>query len=318
VPGIEALGLEELGFDELAVSERPLHEIEVEISARAVERLGLRNAAVPNDFPLALADRLRADGVRLRTDQASSIHAAASRAKPNWLGSAARSAPPKPGWQRRQHCYAMRATGRSARSSARRDTRGVRCGWRGRAAGHHRRSWRPGRNRPRARFRPTAGRSPDCRRSLSAGRGLGLLGGHDPDLRDRRGPAEVVEQHRLTLEALRRAADATHAGARGVDVDGAACEVFEAVGHPTQRSKDDSAELRDGFFHSLGHGVGLEVHEAPALGRTGHEPLVSGDVVTLEPGTYRQGFGGVRLEDLVLVTEGGCEVMTSYPYDLRP
>ena len=60
--------------------------------------------------------------------------------------------------------------------------------------------------------------------------------------------------------------------------------------------------LEDGFFHGLGHGVGLEVHELPSLGRIGHE-LIPGDVVTVEPGLYRSGYGGLRLEDLVLVDE---------------
>jgi len=73
--------------------------------------------------------------------------------------------------------------------------------------------------------------------------------------------------------------------------------------------------LRDGYFHSLGHGVGLEVHERPGLGRAA-DTLQAGDVITLEPGCYRQGYGGCRLEDLVIVTEDGCEVLTDFPYDL--
>jgi Xaa-Pro aminopeptidase len=64
--------------------------------------------------------------------------------------------------------------------------------------------------------------------------------------------------------------------------------------------------------------VGLEVHEAPNLGLAGHEELVAGDVITLEPGCYRKGFGGVRLEDLVLVTADGAENLTRFPYDLAP
>jgi Xaa-Pro aminopeptidase len=58
------------------------------------------------------------------------------------------------------------------------------------------------------------------------------------------------------------------------------------------------------------------VHEAPSIGRIGHE-LVAGDVITIEPGLYRHGFGGVRLEDLVLVTKEGGEVLTDFPYDLE-
>ncbi|HEU5244494.1 MAG TPA: M24 family metallopeptidase, partial [Gaiellaceae bacterium] len=76
--------------------------------------------------------------------------------------------------------------------------------------------------------------------------------------------------------------------------------------------------LADGFFHGLGHGVGLEVHEAPGMGRLANKTLVAGDVVTVEPGLYRAGYGGVRLEDIVLVTENGAEVITDYPYDLEP
>ncbi|HSP71629.1 MAG TPA: M24 family metallopeptidase, partial [Gaiellaceae bacterium] len=67
----------------------------------------------------------------------------------------------------------------------------------------------------------------------------------------------------------------------------------------------------------LGHGVGLEVHESPWLGRAPGE-VVAGDVITVEPGLYRHGYGGVRLEDLVLVTDSGGENLTEYPYDLTP
>jgi Xaa-Pro aminopeptidase len=75
--------------------------------------------------------------------------------------------------------------------------------------------------------------------------------------------------------------------------------------------------LESGFFHSLGHGVGLEVHEAPLLGRS-PDVLQAGEVVAVEPGCYRPGFGGCRLEDLVRVTDDGGEVLTDFPYDLTP
>jgi hypothetical protein len=96
------------------------------------------------------------------------------------------------------------------------------------------------------------------------------------------------------------------------------CLIFEAAGEPTQRTKKPGETLADGFFHGLGHGVGLEVHEAPGLGRLADKALVAGDVVTVEPGLYRAGYGGVRLEDIVLVTDDGAEVITDYPYELEP
>jgi Xaa-Pro aminopeptidase len=131
-------------------------------------------------------------------------------------------------------------------------------------------------------------------------------------------PDELVEYHRLVKEALDRSLEATKAGVPGLDVFMLVCELFEENGQKTFLSKTPGEVLENGFFHGLGHGVGLEVHEAPSLGRGGTAELVPGDVVTLEPGLYRQGFGGCRLEDLVLVTENGAENLTDFPYDLTP
>jgi Xaa-Pro aminopeptidase len=131
-------------------------------------------------------------------------------------------------------------------------------------------------------------------------------------------PAGVREWHRLCKEALDRAVAEIRAGADCRALFDLACDVFEAAGEPTQRTKKRGETLGDGFFHALGHGVGLEVHEQPGLGMLSRQTLVAGDVVTVEPGLYRAGYGGVRLEDIVLVTENGAEVLTKYPYDLEP
>jgi len=130
-------------------------------------------------------------------------------------------------------------------------------------------------------------------------------------------PKELREYHALVREALDRVYPEIGPGVTGEHLWGLACDVFEEHGYATQRTKSEGEVLSEGFYHSLGHGVGLEVHELPFLGQNGRE-LVAGDVVTVEPGLYRQGFGGCRLEDIVLVTDDGCEVLTDYPYDLEP
>ena len=128
---------------------------------------------------------------------------------------------------------------------------------------------------------------------------------------------EIRRYHALCKEALDRSLEAIRPGEAGADVFRLACEVFHEAGEPTQLSKKPGEVLENGFYHGLGHGVGLEVHEAPALGRA-PGTMVAGDVVTVEPGCYRHGYGGVRLEDLVLVTEDGAENLTDYPYELEP
>ena len=121
---------------------------------------------------------------------------------------------------------------------------------------------------------------------------------------------------------LRRARGPGSSGAgatgRAVELYEQVCDIFHGAGYKTQLNKEPGEVLEDGFFHGLGHGVGLEVHEEPSLGRTGVDPLVPGDVVAIEPGCYRKGYGGVRLEDLVLVTDDGFERLTDFRYELAP
>ncbi|MGH2747048.1 MAG: M24 family metallopeptidase [Actinomycetota bacterium] len=124
---------------------------------------------------------------------------------------------------------------------------------------------------------------------------------------------EVRELHRHCRTALDIAFDALRPGA-----DDAYLRVagyFHEQGFPTQ--KHDPGQLKEGFSHALGHGVGLEVHEKPNL-RGRADALVAGDVVAVEPGLYFFGIGGVRLEDTVLVTEDRVEHFTDpFPYDLE-
>ena len=96
----------------------------------------------------------------------------------------------------------------------------------------------------------------------------------------------------------------------------ASADVIERAGYPTRRTAGGE-QLTHGFYFSLGHGVGLEVHEPPRLGIGGDDPMVVGDVIAMEPGIEGlEGIGGVRFEDLLLITDDGSETLTDYHYDL--
>jgi Xaa-Pro aminopeptidase len=110
--------------------------------------------------------------------------------------------------------------------------------------------------------------------------------------------------YQLVLEAQLAGLNAIGAGAIGRDVDGVARAVIDAGGHAEH------------FGHGLGHGVGMEVHEAPRLSQRSDSVLASGNMVTVEPGVYLPGRLGVRIEDLVVVTDSGCEILTGVPKEL--
>lgn len=114
-----------------------------------------------------------------------------------------------------------------------------------------------------------------------------------------RAPARIRHWHQAVLDAQAAAREVLRPGAVAASVDGAARRVLR------------NRRLARYFMHSTGHGLGLEVHEAPRLGRNQKDRIQAGNVVTLEPGVYVEGVGGIRIEDDVLVTSGGFEVLTS-------
>ena len=109
------------------------------------------------------------------------------------------------------------------------------------------------------------------------------------------------EIYELTRQAQQAGLDAVRVGTTGRDADAAARAVIADAGYG------------ENFGHGLGHGLGLLVHEAPALRPESTDTLQSGNVVTVEPGIYLSGVGGVRIEDLVAVTDDGCEVLSTFP-----
>jgi D-alanyl-D-alanine dipeptidase len=121
-----------------------------------------------------------------------------------------------------------------------------------------------------------------------------------------RPPEEAARIHAIVDEARARGIEAARAGAACEDVDRAARGVIDRAGHGPH------------FIHRTGHGVGLEVHEPPWLVAGNRTPLARGMVHSVEPGIYLPGRFGVRLEDLVVVEEGGGRRLNRAPLDLRP
>ncbi|MFB1063175.1 M24 family metallopeptidase [Natrinema sp. H-ect4] len=125
---------------------------------------------------------------------------------------------------------------------------------------------------------------------------------------------EARRRYEVTREAYEAALESVAAGVTGADVHGAACDVIEDAGYETLRS-DPNTET--GFIHSTGHGVGLDIHEEPSVSPSGGE-LEAGHVISIEPGIYDPAVGGVRIEDLIAVTEDGYENLTEYRIGLEP
>jgi Xaa-Pro aminopeptidase len=328
-PELERLLGEQLGRDELISQGLSFEAIDRELFVRAVREVGIAKAVVPPDFPLAVADRLRAEGIELTADD--ELFAERRRRKSD------------------AELAGIRRAARAAVAGVEEAARVLR---EAEIDGDRLRFERDVLTSEllRTRIREVCARlgapAPDdiivapMRPGDATGHeaGSGPLPAHAPICVDLwpqdeasgcwadmtrtwvRGEVSdaVARLHRLVLEAHERALGAVRPGVRGVDVYGAACDVFEAAGHPTQRTKKPGEVLQHGFFFSLGHGVGLEVHEAPALGRTGQAPLIAGDVVAIEPGTVDPEHGGMRVEDLVLVTDDGYELLTERSYELVP
>ena len=323
--GIEAHPLEEFGWDEL-VGKGPREQQGLILYERAVEQLGVQDAVVPPSFPLDLADRLREKGLTLRPDR--ELFAERRRVKNEselaGIRKAQRGTETAMAAARDLLRAAEPGNGTlmlegepltSERIKARigevftehalvSDATIVAHGAQG-AEGHELGSGpiAPGESVVIDLFPrdSDSGCYADMTRTFVVG-----------DI-----PAELAEYHKYVDEALQRSMEAVKAGAEGNAIYRLVCDIFHEAGYPTQLSKKEGEVLSSGFFHGLGHGVGLEVHEQPWLSRDPSK-LVAGDVITLEPGLYRQGYGGVRLEDLVLVTDDGAENLTDFPYDLTP
>jgi Xaa-Pro aminopeptidase len=317
--GIEALDPFSFGLDELLNGGMEFLAAELEVDLRVCRELGVEHAFVPPEFPLAWAEALRAGGIELTVDadrfqlrrrvkteaQLAGIRRAQAAAD-SAMAAATELLRELPGELTCERVRARMQAVCAERDADLPDTVIVARGEQS-ALGHEQGSgpiahgdivlidiW------PRDR----ASRCwADMTRTFVAG-------GAEP-------PAELREYWELCRASLEAVGPLLRPGAVCRELHGISCEPFEAAGQPTVRTKEPNTSLDSGYYHSLGHGVGLEIHERPNLGRS-DERLIAGDVVTIEPGCYRPGFGGARLEDLVLITEEGSELLTDFRYDLEP
>jgi Xaa-Pro aminopeptidase len=326
-PDAELIDEAELGFHELLDSGISRDEVLLELVSRAVKQIGIKQAIVDFEFPLGMAERLRADGIELTVDdeaiklrrrkksdaEMAGIRRAQAAAEAGMAAAAAllSRAEPADGKLRLDGRPLLAEDVRAALREAC-EANGapappdviVASVWQG--TGHD-----PGRG-PLPAGLPiqidlwprdeASGCWADMTRTF-------VIGGEPAD--------EVRRQEQLVHEVFDRVRAAAKPGVTGRELHAITCDVFEREGYRTQRTGpgDDPSE---GFQFSLGHGVGLRVHEDPSLGQAGHAPLVAGDVIAIEPGLWDRDVGGVRFEDLLLITDDGCESLTSYPYDLAP
>jgi Xaa-Pro aminopeptidase len=130
----------------------------------------------------------------------------------------------------------------------------------------------------------------------------------------------IAALYELVPDAHERACAAIRPAITGAELHGVACECFEDAGYPTLRTKAPGETLRSGFYFCLGHGAGLDVHEAPLLCVGSTTALAAGDVIAVvEPGLVVPGVGGAGVEDLIWVTdEGGDRLTGSFGYRLVP
>jgi Xaa-Pro aminopeptidase len=326
VDGLEVRALEEYGADEMVNRGLQLEEINREVALLACRELGIDDVVAPPTFPLEIADHLRAGGVQIRADRelfsrrrrVKTEHELAGIRRAQRACEAAMDAARELLRRAEPNGGALRVDDEPLTSERLKAAIETVFSEHGVTAEESIVSHGPqtavGHNMGSGAIRPgepivldlfPRDRESGCYADMTRT----FVVGTPPD--------ELVRYQQLVKDALDRSLAEVRPGAHGTAVYRLVCDFFHEHGFPTQLSKQPGEVLEDGFFHGLGHGVGLEVHEGPNLSRAGDE-LVAGDVITIEPGLYRKGFGGCRLEDLVLVTADGAENLTSYPYELAP
>jgi Xaa-Pro aminopeptidase len=319
-------GIAELGFYELLESGMSDNELDLELTSRAAAAMGVGRAVVDPEMPVAVADRLRADGIVMHPDheaiaarrrvksaaELAGIRRAQAAAEAGMSAAAALLRQAAPDGERLMlngevlAAESVRAVLRDAcqrRGAPALPDVIVASVWQG--FGHEAGSGPLPANLPIVIDLWPRDEQSGCWADMTRTFVVGEIGD------------AVRAQEVLVREAIERAREAVRPGVTGRALHALVCDLFESAGHRTQRT-GPGEDPNEGFQFSLGHGVGLQVHEDPGLGQTGHSELVAGDVIAIEPGLWQRDIGEVRFEDLLLVTEDGSETLTHYPYELTP
>lgn len=326
LPDAELLLFDDVGLFDLVREGTPRHEAELEVVIRALRRWGVQSVIAPDELAVAVADRIREAGIQLTVDgtaiqdrrrvkSASELEGIRRAQRAAEAGMAAGEAVIR---DAQAHDGILHRHGEALTAEAVRGAIRTVCAQHGAPApptimvvsrlsggGHD-----PG-SGPLPSDLPieidlwpcdeATGCWADMTRTFVAG-----------EISDK--TAELREIVREALEAVRAAA---RPGVGGRELYDVAAEVIERAGYPTRRTAAPGEQLAHGFYFGLGHGVGLQVHEPPNLGLSADHTLVAGDVIAVEPGIENiDDVGGVRYEDLLLITEDGSETLTDYPYEL--
>jgi Xaa-Pro aminopeptidase len=324
----EVLGIDRFGAKELLATGITREELDAEITKRFLESRGLRRVSVPPSFPLGMAERLRARGIELavaqdlsdrrrakRPDEIAALEATQRATEDAWargVDALKRATVRKDGTL---ELDAAPFTAERLRAIVESRLLELGCASEGAIIAPGKQAADPhmiGSGPLRAGEAIVMDIFPQSKATRYFADMTRTVAKGEP-------PEEIAKIYEITKRAQDAGIKALRPGITGREVHALVEDVIWGAGYDTQRpgqqrSKNGGAPR--GFIHGTGHGVGLEIHEMPSVGPSGIQPLLVGDVVTVEPGIYLPELGGVRLEDMLVITETGSRNLTRAPREL--